>query len=81
MLSSAGYTSPYWLTFKQAKEIGGSVRKGEHGFPVVFWKWLEGTRESEDGEEIVSELAPKIHATTMDRGFRSLVTTIFCIKE
>src|SRR4029450_8953189 len=51
MLGSAGYTSPYWLTFKQAKEIGGSVRKGEHGFPVVFWKWLEGTGESEECEE------------------------------
>ncbi len=51
MLGSAGYTSPYWLTFKQAKEIGGYVRKGEQGFPVVFWKWLEGTGESEEGEE------------------------------
>src|SRR4029453_2940306 len=42
VLGSAGYTSPYWLTFNQAKEIGGYIRKGEQGFPVVFWKGLGG---------------------------------------
>ncbi len=41
LLHSLGYESPYFLTFKQAKERGGSVRKGEKGCPVVFWKWLE----------------------------------------
>jgi antirestriction protein ArdC len=45
-LACAGYGSPYWVTFKQAKALGGSVRKGEKGFPVIFWKWLE--REDED---------------------------------
>src|SRR6185295_814085 len=54
MLGSAGYTSPYWLTFKQAKEIGGYVRKGEQGFPVVFWKWLDGAGEAEDNEELTT---------------------------
>ncbi len=38
---SAGYDSPYWLTYKQAQERGGNVRKGEHGMPVVFWNWVE----------------------------------------
>lgn len=38
-----GYDSPWWVTFKQAKERGGSVRKGEKGTPVVFWKFLEKT--------------------------------------
>ena len=32
------YCSPYWLTFKQAQDLGGAVRKGEHGTPIVFWK-------------------------------------------
>lgn len=27
--------SPYWLTFRQAKELGGCVRKGEHGAQVI----------------------------------------------
>jgi antirestriction protein ArdC len=36
---SRGYDSPYWLTFNQAKEAGGSVRKGEKGTVVFFWKF------------------------------------------
>ena len=26
-----GYTAPIWMTFRQAKELGAHVRKGEHG--------------------------------------------------
>lgn len=33
-----GYSSPFWTTFKQAKERGGTVRKGEKGTQVVLWK-------------------------------------------
>ncbi|HBJ85568.1 MAG TPA: hypothetical protein DDZ88_17165 [Verrucomicrobiales bacterium] len=49
LLLSARYQSPYWLTFKQATERGGSVRKGEKGYPVVFWSKTEKTDE-ETGE-------------------------------
>src|SRR5438270_13981164 len=31
-----GYSCPFWLTFQQAKEFGGHVKKGEHGSPVVY---------------------------------------------
>lgn len=30
-LCALGYDSPWFLTFKQAKELGGAVRKGEKG--------------------------------------------------
>lgn len=36
-----GYESSYWLTFNQARERGGSVRKGEKSSMVVFWKQYE----------------------------------------
>lgn len=36
-----GYTSPYWLTYKQATEAGGQVRKGEKSTAIVFWKLLD----------------------------------------
>ena len=35
LLGSLRFTSPYFLTFIQAKELGGNVRKGEHGSLVV----------------------------------------------
>ena len=41
LLNAAAYASPFWLTFKQARELGGHVRHGEKACPVVFWKWLE----------------------------------------
>jgi antirestriction protein ArdC len=31
-----GYNCPLWLTYKQAAELGGQVRKGEKGSLVVY---------------------------------------------
>ena len=31
-----GYRNPTWMTFKQALELGGNVRKGERGSMVVY---------------------------------------------
>src|SRR5262245_32096008 len=41
LLHAMSYSSPYWLTFKQAQALGGNVVKGERATPVVFWKWLD----------------------------------------
>ena len=38
LLGSLGYNLNCFLTFKQVKELGGSVIKGEKSCPVVFWK-------------------------------------------
>lgn len=38
LLACQGYESPYWLSFKQALDKGGNVRKGEKGTPAIFWK-------------------------------------------
>ena len=50
-----GYPSQCWLTFKQACEAGGCVRKGEHGTTVVyadrFTPEAERERARETGEE------------------------------
>lgn len=45
-----GYTSDYWLTFRQAKQQGGSIRKGEKASLVTFWKLYEKI-DAESGEE------------------------------
>ena len=41
MLACMPFSSPYWLTFKQAQDKGGNVKKGEKSTPVIFWKWLD----------------------------------------
>ena len=47
LLLSRPYTSPYWCTYKQAQEIGGTIRKGEKGTTVVFWKFTDDQRNEE----------------------------------
>ena len=56
LLASLEYQSPYFMTYKQAQEMGGQVRKGEKGSPIVkmgTWdKEVEGsTVTREDGKE------------------------------
>src|SRR2546423_13658710 len=41
MAQAAGYGTPRFLTFKQALELGGNVRKGERGTKVYFVKPLQ----------------------------------------
>ena len=61
LLSMMGFESPYWITFKQAKSLGGSVRKGEKGCPVVFWSFIE--RKNHKSGEI--EKIPFIKHSTL----------------
>ena len=51
LLSAAPFASSYWLTYRQATERGGTVRKGSKGMPVVFWRWNKPGQESETQEE------------------------------
>ena len=44
-----GYESSYWLTFNQAAQRGGSIKKGEKSSMVVFWKQYE-TEDQQTGE-------------------------------
>ena len=44
----SGFTDPRWLTFKQALELGGNVRKGEKGECVVYVSHV--LRKDDDGE-------------------------------
>lgn len=42
-----------WLTFKQAQERGGNVKKGEKGRKVVFFKMLTKDKENDDDKDDV----------------------------
>jgi antirestriction protein ArdC len=49
MLAMQGRSSRYWVTFKQCKEMGGQIQKGEKHTMVVFWKRLK-VEDKETGE-------------------------------
>ena len=50
-MGEKGYIYPFWLTFRQISQIGYSLKKGEKGVPVSFFKKItvEKTIEDEDG--------------------------------
>ena len=52
-----GYNAPIWMTFRQAKELGGHVRKGEHGSQVVYANTFKKTETDErTGEEVERDI-------------------------
>jgi len=51
-----GYACPLWLTFKQALELGGNVRKGETGELVVYANSITKTETDAKGEETEREI-------------------------
>jgi antirestriction protein ArdC len=55
LLVAQRFGSPYWLTFRQAQERGGHVRRSERGTPIVFWRIDERTVEDLEGEEGAAE--------------------------
>jgi antirestriction protein ArdC len=50
LLTALSYESPYWLTYRQASELGGTVRKGEKSCLILFWKQKK-IEDEETGEE------------------------------
>jgi len=48
---AAGYAAPIWMTFRQAKELGAHVRKGEKGSIVVYANTITKTETNDEGEE------------------------------
>ena len=51
-----GYACPFWLTFQQTKELGGFVKKGEHGSPVVYASRFTKKEAGENGDEVEREI-------------------------
>ena len=48
LLSASKYVSPFWLTMRQANQLGGHIRKGEESTPIVFWKIDDVKQSTED---------------------------------
>ncbi len=50
--SANGYSAPIWLTYKQARYLGGQVRRGEQGELVVYADTMIRTEANDQGEEV-----------------------------
>lgn len=71
---SKKFSSPYFLTFNQAKHLGGNVKKDEKGSKVVFWKiskFVKGKTPNEEGE----------NEEVYGRKFTPFIWTVFNIDQ
>ena len=51
LLGMSGYASPWWMTFRQVQDAGGSVRKGEKSSLVMKYGRNEKAVKEGDGKE------------------------------
>lgn len=71
---SKKFKSPYFLTYNQAKHLGGNVKKDEKGSKVVFWKiskFVKGKAINEEGE----------NEDLFGRKFTPFIWTVFNIDQ
>ncbi|UTP40912.1 zincin-like metallopeptidase domain-containing protein [Phenylobacterium sp. LH3H17] len=61
---ASGYSAPIWMTFRQALELGGHVRKGEHGSTVVYANQIVRSEADENGQDVERQI-PFLKAYTV----------------
>jgi len=61
-----GYSSPFWMTFRQALAHGGNVRKGEKACMVVFWKQT-ALRDETTGETVNVPMLRRYHVFNLEQ--------------
>ncbi|RVH60067.1 DUF1738 domain-containing protein [Sinorhizobium meliloti] len=59
------YAAPIWMTFKQAIELGGNVRKGEKGSPVVYADTMRRTETDDATGDEAERFIPFLKAYTV----------------
>ncbi len=54
--TACGFTSPYWMTLRQANELGAQVRKGESGSTVIYASRFTKTEVNAHGGEVERDI-------------------------
>jgi antirestriction protein ArdC len=62
---SGSFSAPIWMTFRQAIELGGHVRKGEKGSPVVYANTITRAETDEATGDDVERTVPFLKAYTV----------------
>lgn len=56
LLTLAGFSCPYWASFKQINELGGQVKKGSKSSMIIYWKILEYKNKNDKDEDITKKI-------------------------
>lgn len=65
VLAVSGFSDPRWMTYRQAFEMGGHVRKGEKGTTVMFWKLMKAKEDGTQAEGEKAKVFPVIKTYTV----------------
>ncbi|TXK23389.1 DUF1738 domain-containing protein [Pontibacter qinzhouensis] len=69
------FRTPYFLTYKQAKELGGHVKKGEKGTQIIYWK-VYANSDTSEGKGATGETEE-----VYQRRFVPFIWTVFNIDQ
>jgi antirestriction protein ArdC len=58
LLGCRSYPSRWWATYRQWRELGGQVRRGERGTRIVFWRPIEKETVNAAGEVETEAFVP-----------------------
>lgn len=61
-----GRTSPFYMTFDQAKKLGAQVKKGAKGLPVVYCGFTEKEKENAKGEKEIKRIPFQKYSTVFN---------------
>lgn len=61
-----GYAVGDWLSFKQAKDLGGNIKKGERGCRIIFFKRIDKEVENRKGETEIRQTLMAKYSTVFN---------------
>jgi antirestriction protein ArdC len=79
ILLSQEHSTPYYLTFKQAQELGGKVKKGSKSIPICYWNFVY--RHKETGERIPKDLIQYYPKDLVTKSSYLKEYKVFCISD
>ena len=59
LLSMTDFSSPYFLTYRQAQSLRGHIKKGSHGIPIVFWQIVKSSIAKKNEEDEMVEVSER----------------------
>ena len=63
------YESNEWATYRQWQDLGGQVRKGEKSTLIVFWKFFDSNKESDETADEDSDTSTNKRSRCMARAY------------
>lgn len=55
-----GYSSPYYITYKQAQQLGGTIKKGEKGIRITYWAAIAVKEKDQPKDTVETECRKRL---------------------